>query len=83
MIVKVDFYSLTGKWKYGGEVDVGPARLWNGDFLDAIMKNQRIISHSGPVDLFVVCSNANPESDEFANSLYTPDKLNNWIFRNK
>lgn len=41
--IRVDFYKSTGKWKYGGKVNVGTARLYNGELPQAIVNNQDII----------------------------------------
>lgn len=43
MKIQVDWYYITGKWKYGGEVEIGDAKLWRGDLIQAIIDNQKII----------------------------------------
>lgn len=42
--IKVDWYDLKGKWKYGGIVNIGNARLYKGNIPKAIIKNQKIIN---------------------------------------
>jgi hypothetical protein len=45
-LVRVDFYTPSGKWYSGGEVEVHDSELWHDDFLDVIWSNQEIISTS-------------------------------------
>lgn len=43
MIIKVEFYKLTGKYYSGGEVDIGNCKLWSSDFKQTIVNNQNIL----------------------------------------
>lgn len=43
LTIRVDFFKPSGKWAYGGEVNVGQARLWKGDIPQAVVDNQNII----------------------------------------
>ena len=46
MKIRVDFYKLSGKWAYGGGVEIGETHLWEVAFLQAIVNNQEIL-HNG------------------------------------
>ena len=41
MQIQVDWYKITGKWKYGGIVDIGDAKLFQGNLMQVIIDNQK------------------------------------------
>lgn len=46
LVIRVDFFKTSGKWYAGGEVNIGNARMWQGDdaFQRAIIENQKIMN---------------------------------------
>lgn len=79
MIIRVDYYKPSGKWYAGGDVDVGPARLWKESFRKAIQNNQQILQKDN-LEFFCVTSNARPstgasEAEVFAMALFKPGVL--------
>lgn len=48
MRIRVDFYKPSGKWAYGGEVEVNDVKLWhdNNALLKEIILNQEIMNCS-------------------------------------
>ena len=68
LVIRVDFFKITGKWKYGGEVNVGTARLYNGEFPQAIVDKQEIIFDGWQEhEEFIVVTNDTTENWENAN----------------
>jgi hypothetical protein len=43
MIIKIEFYKLTGKYYSSSEVDIGNSKLWDTDFKQVIVNNQNIM----------------------------------------
>ena len=81
MLVQIDFYMTTGKWKYGGRVEI-PSQPYEDGVLKDIVKHQNIIvdgwwEHKA---YYLVVSDL-PESLEDPNyrcsysRLYTPDHI--------
>jgi hypothetical protein len=45
MFIQIDWYRETGKWAYGGEIEIGDGTfLWHNDFKQQIVNNQNIIN---------------------------------------
>lgn len=84
LVIRVDFYKVSsGKWKYGGEVNIGKARMWSReDYLQAIVDNQEII-HDGwqEHEEFMVVTDdtsynwSRPDYHEFNKAIFMPHKF--------
>lgn len=79
MLIQVDWYVITGKWKYGGIVDVGEAKLFRGEIMQAVIDNQKELvkdwyRHSS----YIVVTSDTPENAQdpnyrdFVNALFMP-----------
>ena len=45
MIIRVDWFEKTGKWAYGGDVQIADGTyLWSDNFKEDIVNNQNIIN---------------------------------------
>jgi hypothetical protein len=56
LVIRVDFFKVTGKWYAGGEVNVGRARHWKSprEYMQAIADNQEILSEGWQGQFHVV-----------------------------
>ena len=76
MKLKVNFYKTTGKWAYGGIVDVGDMKPYCDDVLKIVCEKQNIITKGHERDFHIVVDNAEkltPEEGKaglFCNRLY-------------
>lgn len=82
LTIQVDFYKTTGKWKYGGLVNVGEARMYKGDIPQAIVDNQEIIFDGWQEhEEFIVVINdtaenwENPEYRAFNKAVILPSRF--------
>lgn len=80
--IQVDFYKTTGKWKYGGKVNVGTARLYNGEIPQAIVDYQEIFNDGWQEheELIVVINDTsenweNPNYSSFNRAVFLPSKF--------
>jgi len=83
LVIRVDWFKSSGKWAYGGEVNVGHARLWMGDaFKQAIVSNQDIIRDGWQNNDWVVVTRdlseewAKREYREFSSQYYPAGSFN-------
>lgn len=79
MKIKVDFYTETGKWYSGGEVEIGEVQFHNRTaFMQAIVNNQELLVDQWVDDRFFVITedtyeNQNdPEFHGFNQRLFMP-----------
>jgi hypothetical protein len=82
LVIRVDWFKPSGKWAYGGEVNVGKARLWRGDIPQAIIDRQEIIGKNWYKEGYytVVTRDtdenwSNPNYRAFTHAIFTPDKF--------
>ena len=81
MIVQVDWFKLSGKWAYGGRVEIEPMP-WDKGIVQSICKNQKEIIKDWwqSNEFFMVVSDI-PESENDPNyrmtysRLYTPEQI--------
>lgn len=87
MLVQVDWYTKTGKWKYGGRVEIN-ANAWDSadDIIKSLIKNQKIIVRGWEMhNEYYVVLNDIPESQNDPNyrttyaRLYTPDQIEKYL----
>ena len=83
MLIQVDWYKITGKWKYGGIVDVGKAKLYQGNLMQVIIDNQKelVVDWYRHSSYIVVTSDtaenaADPNYHDFFNALFMPSSYN-------
>ena len=44
MLIQVDWYKVhSGKWYEGGTIEIGDAKLWKGDLIQAIVNKQSFL----------------------------------------
>jgi hypothetical protein len=73
LIIKVDWFKPTGKWYAGGLIDIGEARLHLGNVLEAIDKNQEILTPGSGRHFIIVTDNvedAAGNDQSFCKALY-------------
>ena len=84
MKIKVDWYKLSGKWYSGDLVEIGETQLWQPEFKQAIVDNQKELveswNQSRDDGFFVVTSTTDEQDNDpnfhgFYNALFTPDKF--------
>lgn len=70
MKIYVDFFKPSGKWYAGGEVDVGEARLWRDNLLQAIWDNQMLLNQNTERSQWTVVSReADQDDNEFCRAV--------------
>lgn len=82
--IEVSFYKETGKYYAHGIVNIGDARLHQGDevFMQAIIDNQQLIAGNSWIGEYHVRTRDTTENwehqdyHEFSNALFTADRWN-------
>jgi hypothetical protein len=74
MLIQVDWYSETGKWKHGGQVEVKPLP-WEEGIRKAILENQKEIVEGWENHDYYVVVNDIPESHNDPNYRMTYSRL--------
>lgn len=76
MVIRVDWYKESGKWYCGQELEIGDAKLWQGErFLQAIVDGQTELVDSWPGDFHVVTGDLqkyddDPNYTDFSHALF-------------